>query len=41
MCGEWKRMWESVWGEWGSVLAFGIRRKEWGRCREVCQSVGS
>ena len=24
MCGEWRsvgRVWESVWGEWGSVLA--------------------
>ena len=30
--------WESVWGEWGSVLACGERI--WGRCREVCCGVG-
>ena len=30
-------VWESVWGEWGSVLAFGERMwgEKWGRCREV------
>ena len=41
MCGEWRsvgRVWESVWSEWGSVLACGERmwRGEWGRCREMC-----
>ena len=32
------RVWESVWGEWGSVLACGERMwgGEWGRCREMC-----
>ena len=31
MCGEWRivgMVWESVWGEWGSVLACGERM--WG-----------
>ena len=33
-CGE---VWESIWGEWGSVLACGERIwvEEWGS-REVC-----
>ena len=38
MCGEvWGGVWESVWGEWGSVLACGKRMwgEKWGRCSEV------
>ena len=31
-------MWESAWGEWGSVL--GCRESCGGRCREVCWGVG-
>ena len=33
----WGGVWESVWGEWGSVLACGERMwgEEWGRCRKV------
>ena len=34
----WGGVWESVWGEWGSVLACGERMwvEDWERCGEVC-----
>ena len=33
-----EEVWESVWGEWGSVLARGERMwvEKWEGCREVC-----
>ena len=34
----WVGVWESVWGEWRSVLACGERMwgADWERCRKVC-----
>ena len=33
----WGGVWESIWGEWGSVLVSGegMWGEEWGSCREV------